>query len=264
MTVQSPPGYPYPQPPQPPQPPPPPQKSGMGPLGWVLIGCAVIVVVCLIGFGAFAYFVKSKVEGFQKNPGLATAKLIVQTNPDLDLVSEDDQAGTMTIHNKKTNETVTVNFDDIKNGKMKFSTDKGSGSLDVSQNGLSMKATDDKGHESTFVAGGGTPQDMPSWLPVYPGATVQGGFAASSAQASAKTFTLSTTDSVEKVTAFYEEHLKANGLTVQPTASMSIAGQSNTGMVSAASADKTRTAQIIVTGSGGKTQATVSYEEKKP
>jgi hypothetical protein len=235
----------------------------MGPLGWVLIGCGVIVVVCLIGFGAFAYFVKSKVDQFQKNPGLAAAKLVVQTNPDLDLVSEDDQAGTMTIHNKKTNETVTVNFDDIKNGRMKFSTDKGSGTVGIGENGLSVKATDDKGQVSTFVAGSATPQDMPSWLPVYPGATVQGGFAASSAQASAKTFTLSTTDSVDKVLSFYQDHLKANGLTVQPMTSMAVAGQTSTGMVSASSTDQNRKAQIIVSASGGKTQASISFEEKK-
>ncbi len=237
----------------------------MGPLGWVLIGCGVILVVCLIAAGACYYVVRSKVAGFQKNPGLATAKLIVQTNPDLDLVSEDDQAGTMTIHNKKTNETVTVNFDDIKNGNMKFSTDKGSGNLAVGQNGLSLKATDDKGHESTFVAGGATPQDMPSWLPVYPGATVQGGFAASSDQASAKTFSLTTTDSVDQVLTFYRERLKANGLNVQPMSMTGTgpAGQTTTGIVAASSADKTRTAQIFVSTSGGKTQASISYQEKK-
>jgi hypothetical protein len=269
MTVQSPPGYPQPpQPPLPPQPPPPPKK-GMGPLGWVLIGCGVIVVVGLIAFGAFAYFVKSKVDGFQKNPAAATAKLMVQVDPDLDLVSEDDQAGTLTVHNKKTNETLTMNFDDIKNGHMKFSTDKGT--MEVGgQNGFQMKATDDKGHVSTFVAGAGAPQDMPSWLPIYPGAAVKGGYAASGAQSNAKGFTLTTTDSVDKVVAFYQQQLKSNGLDVQPMSTMSFSGQggqggqTNTGIVTAASADKARTAQIMVTNSDGKTQAIITYVETKP
>src|SRR6185503_15401863 len=40
--------------------------------------------------------------------GMANAKLAVQMNPDLELVSADEAAGTVTIRHKKTNEVVTV------------------------------------------------------------------------------------------------------------------------------------------------------------
>lgn len=53
--------------------------------------------------------------------GLATAKLIIQANPDLDLVSSDEAAGTMTVRNKRTNEVITVSIEDVKNGKIRFS-----------------------------------------------------------------------------------------------------------------------------------------------
>lgn len=258
MTVQSPSGYPPPPPPAPPA-----QKKGMGPLAWVLIGCGVIIVLCIIAFAGLGFFVKNKIEGFKKNPTAAAAKLVVTMNPDLDLVSEDDAAGTMTIHNKKTNETLTLNFDDIKNGKMKFSSDKGSGSLNLGQNGLSFKGTDDKGQVSTFTAGTTTAQDMPSWLPAYPGATVQGGIAANSSEGSMKSFTLTTTDSANKVLSFYQDQLKSNGLDVQPSTITTVGGGTTNALVSAKSADGKRSVQIIVVEHDGKTQASLTYEEKK-
>src|SRR5215470_13160748 len=90
MTVQSPP--PPPSPPGTPQA----QKKGMGPLAWIGIGCGVIVLLGCIVMGAFFYFVKSKADEFQKNPALSAAKLAVQLNPDLDLVSSDEKAQTLT------------------------------------------------------------------------------------------------------------------------------------------------------------------------
>src|SRR5947208_15632878 len=106
---------------QSPQPP----KKGLGPLGWIAIGCGVILVICVMVFAVGGYFAKKKFDQFSKNPAKTTAELIVRANPDLELVSEDDKAGTITVRDKKKNETVTLNFDDIKNGKLKVTTDKG-------------------------------------------------------------------------------------------------------------------------------------------
>jgi hypothetical protein len=260
MTVQSPPGAP--PPPQPPQAQPP--KKGLGPLAWIGIGCGVILVICLIVMVSGLYLFKTKVvDPFKKNPTMAAAKLMVQANPDLDLVSEDDSAGTLTIHNKKTNETSTMNMNEVKEGKFKFSSDKGSAVFDVSKQGITIKAQDEKGQQSTFVAGGGAPKDLPSWLPVYPGATVQGGFSSQTTQSSAQQFTLTTSDGTDKVLAFYSDRLKANGLTVQPAATVAVGGQTTTGTLAGDSPDRARHVQIVATTTGDKTQVSVSYEEKK-
>jgi Domain of unknown function (DUF4878) len=53
--------------------------------------------------------------------GLATAKLIIQASPDLELVSTNEAAGTVTVRNKRTNEVITVSIEDVKNGKFRFS-----------------------------------------------------------------------------------------------------------------------------------------------
>jgi hypothetical protein len=259
MTVQSPPGVPPPPPPQPAAP-----KKGLGPLAWIGIGCGVIIVIGLIAMSAGVYLFKTKVvDPLQKNPGLTAAKLVVQANPDLDLVSEDDNAGTLTVHNKKTNETVTVNMNDIKDGKFKFTSDKGSATLDVGKQGITVKAQDEKGQESTFVAGTGAPKDLPAWLPVYPGGTIQAGFSTQSAQQSAQSFTIKTTDSADKVLAFYSDRLKAAGLTVQPTATLGVGGQTSTGTVIADAPDKSRQVRVVASSTADQTQVSVSYEEKK-
>src|SRR5258708_14434568 len=228
MTVQSPapPGAPAAPPPAPAP------KKGLGPLGWIAIGCGVIVVIVFIVMGAGAYLFKTKVvDPFQKNPGMAAAKLVVQANPDLDLVSEDDNAQTLTIRNKKTNETVTIGLDDVKNGKFKFSSDgKGSATFDMGKEGATIKVQDEKGKESTMVAGAAAPKDLPAWLPVYPGATVEGGVSTTSAEGTAQTFALTTTDPMDRVRPFYQDKLKNNGRTIQPATTRALAGQGSSGL----------------------------------
>ena len=261
MTVQSPPGMP-PPPPPPVAPPPGAQKKGLGPLAWVGIGCGVILVLVCIVFAAISYFVSTKVSEFQKNPSLTLVKTMVAANPDLDLVSEDDKAGTVTIHNKKSNETVTVNLEDAKNGNFKFSSNgKDSASMSFGKDGVTVNSRDANGKVSTFTAGANTTNNLPAWLPPYPGASIKGNFSANSGQQVSRTLTETTPDAADKVLAFYQDRLKANGLTVQPVATMAVGGQTSSGTVLAESADKTRSARIVVTSNNGETTALVTYEE---
>ncbi len=257
MTVQSPP------------PVQPAAKKGMGPVGWIAIGCGAILFIGVIVLAGAGYLFKTKVvDPFQKNPGMAATRLIIQANPDLDIVSEDDSANTMTIHNKKTNETITMNMDDIKNGKFKFSSDKGTAVFDATAangSGAMLKVTDDKGNTSTMSASAQPPKGLPDWLPTYPGAEVKGGLSTTSTtQGSSQNFTMITDDSVDKVVAFYNDHLKAGGLTVKPTATMAFGGQSTTGMISAESSDQKTVVTVIVASdqNSHKTNATVSYVVK--
>jgi len=253
MTVQSPP------PPGAAQP-----KKGMGPLAWIGIGCGVIILIGIIVMGAGAYLFKTKVvDPLQKNPGMVVARGIIAANPDLELVSADDNSQTITVHNKKTNETLTMSLDDVKNGRFKFSSaGKGTGSIDIGQQGISVKTQDEKGQVSTFVAGAGAPKDMPAWLPAYPGATVEGGFASKSAEGSTQTFGVTTTDAVDKVLAFYQDQLKNNGLTVLQPTTVAVGGQTSTGTLIADSPDRKRHVQVFVQTAGDKTKAAVTYIEK--
>jgi hypothetical protein len=60
-------------------------------------------------------------ELIRRNPGLATAKIFAAANPDADVVSTNENAGTITIRDRKTGRVVTMTFDEAKAGQFRFS-----------------------------------------------------------------------------------------------------------------------------------------------
>lgn len=251
-----------------PQPVAPPPKKGLSPLAWIGIGCGVLAVIAMIVVvgmvAAGGYFLKKQADKFEKNPSLAAAELIVRANPELELVSTDEKAGTLTIRNKKTGEVVTFDAKDAENGHFEFKTDKGTATLDASGKDATIKVTDEKGQVSTLVAGAGaTPQNLPSWLPVYPGGAVQGVFDAKSGDGGRTlSFTVTTTDPADKVLDFYKSRFEEAGLKVDATANASGA-QGTGGLLTANGENPTRSASVLVSSSGGQTQAVVNSQEKQ-
>jgi biopolymer transport protein ExbD len=78
-------------------PPPPPKKSNV--MVWVLAVCGTVIVIVVIAI-------------MQKNPALAFAKRMVEAYPDvLELVSVDDEKRLITMRNKQTSETFTLDMD---------------------------------------------------------------------------------------------------------------------------------------------------------
>lgn len=245
-------------------PPPPPgapaPKKGIGAVGWIAIGCGAIVLLGLLGVIAGGWFVKRQVDKYKDNPSMVAAELIVRANPDLELVSSDPEKGTMTIKNQKTGETVTLNASDIEEGKLTFETEEGTTVVDATSSGESgsVKMTGPDGAEVTW--GGEAPKDLPDWVPVYSGSTVQGAMDATTAEGRSASFSLSTDDSVDDVISFYETELEGAGLKV--TKNLMEANGERTGMLSGTSEDEKRTVSVIIGRQEGKTQATISFQAK--
>jgi hypothetical protein len=240
-------------------------KQSPSSLSWVG-GCAAIIVIGLIAVGgivgAGGYFAKRAADKYEKNPTLATAELMVRANPDLELVSSDEKTNTLTVRAKKTGEMATVSADDIKNGKFTVKSDKGAETFDArDKDGGSLKVTDDKGQVTTMNPGVVAPQNLPSWVPVYPGGEVKGTFDTTNAEGHSGTFTVSTTDSVSKMMEFYESQLKSAGLKTEKTP-FSGNGQEG-GTVTAKSSDERWQASVLFGSANGQSTATVTYMEKK-
>jgi hypothetical protein len=241
-----------------------PAKKGMSPLAWVGIGCLVILILGGIALGVMGMIAKRAVDKFSKNPGMTTAELMVRANPDLELVSKNEDKNTITVKDKKTGEVSTFGVD--KDGKFNIKSNKGTATFDASSgNGVSIKSTDEKGQVSTFNAGGGGTQKLPSWLPSYPGATVQGTMDTTNDEGHSAAFTVTTKDDSAKVLDYYEAQLKSAGLKAEKTTfNTSSNGTSQTGgTVSGKSDDGKREASVIVSTSAEGTQALVSFTEKK-
>jgi hypothetical protein len=255
MTVASPP------PPPPPGAPIAPVKKGMGPLGWILIGCGVIALMGFIALMAGGWFIKRQVDKYKDNPTMAAAELIVRANPDLELVSSDPEKGTMTVKNKQTGEVVTMNASDIENGKITFETKEGKTVVDASSSGESgsVKVSGPEGAEVTW--GGTAPKDLPKWVPIYPGSDVQAALDATNSDGRTVSFTATTEDGIDEVIPYYEQSLKEAGLTVNKT-TMETNGEPSA-ILAANSEDDKRNVTIMIGSQDGKTQASVNFTEKK-
>jgi len=254
-------------PPQQSFPPPPQKKSNV--MLWVLAGCGTFIVLGVIAVVLGYFFVvnKAKEAGLdpdlmQKRPALAVAKMMVAANPDVELVSVDDEKGLITIKDKKTGKTVTVNLEEAQKGKITFKGDGADEEVTLEAKGegengsLEMKSKD-----GSAVFGAGASAKLPDWFPSYPGAEVKGTFSAQGKDGEGGSFGFSTADSIERVVKFYEDNLKAAGLKVT-TNTVQQNGAVSMGSLAAEDEGKKRTAFINAFSEKSQTQVTVVFASK--
>ncbi len=217
-----------------------PVKGKISPIVWILLAVAGIIVLGIVGLVGAGLYVAHTVA---KNPGLVMAKIITAANPDAEVLGTDLGSQTVRIRDRKTGEEVTLSFDDIKKGKLKFS------------------ATGKNGEVANMEIGGGEGK-LPSWVPAYPGAKAQGNMTAKGESADGMgeggMVTFTTPDPPSKVTAFYEAKCKEMGMTVQ-TAQVTGTG----GMVTGEDQGGKRTLSVMVGGGSGDTTITVTYGRKR-
>jgi len=223
------------------------------PLVWVLAGCGGLIVIGALVFGLVVFKARQLVHTAQHNPAYAMARLAALANPDIEIVSTDEDKGTMTVRNKKTGETVTVNFQDAQKGKSVFE-----------QNGkkseINATASGDQGSFEVKSSEGsvkfGTNEKTPDWVPVYSGTTPQGVYSAQNAQGTSGSFRFTTNDSVDQVRQFYEDALKKAG--------MKVTTASTTGFAMVTGEDAASKRKVVATASpaGSTTSVGVIFSAK--
>ncbi len=257
MTVASPPPPP-PQNPYTPQPPVGPKKTS--PWVWVGVGCLAVLLLFAGTCGFLAYKAKQKfggmAEDFKNNPELAAVKMAITMNPDVELVSSDDANKTVVVRDKKTGKEMTLNFEDIKNGKFSM---EGSDGSKVNIGDGKVQVTDEKGQTTTMAGGVGT-SNLPDWLPMYPGATAQSSFSSTGADSGAVTM-LESTDSADQALAFYEGKLKDAGFTVEKNA-YQVNNQTAGGTITTKNGGDKGEVTVLVGAQGGKTSITITHSNK--
>ena len=227
--------------PQPSYPPPPKKKSNV--VVWVLAGCGTFVVLGVIAVMALSYFVWNKAKEIEKNPAFAVAKMMVSANPDVELVSADEEKGLITIKDKKTGEVFTVNLDDVENGKLTLKKDGEDAVTFEAKGDESRGSLEVKSAEGTASFGSGSVDKLPDWLPAYPGSGPEGSYSAQSKEGQSGGFNFLTADTPNKVISFYEESLERAGLTVT-TNIMKQSGKATGGFASGEDSNQKRTAYI--------------------
>jgi hypothetical protein len=248
--------------------PPAPPKKKMGALGWVLIGCGgllVIILVCVLAAGLFVWHKASQAgldpELMKKNPGLASVKMLVALNPDLEMTSVDDGRGIAHIYDKKKNKHYILSFEEARQGRMTLQEEGGesvtmSGSGSGSNGSFEMKSS-----EGTLKLGGNAQVNLPSWVPSYPNSQPQASMSSETDKGKTIVFAFKTPDPVEKVVNFYKDGLTSAGMTITNNAIFSSNGN-NGGMVAAKDQDGKHDIVVTIGTEQGQTSVGVTFTEK--
>jgi len=238
------------------------------PVFWIVLGCLGVIVIgfVLVASTGLFVFYKAKQAGLdpelmQRNPALAVAKLMAALNPDIEVLSVDEDRGIIRVRDKKTGKALTVNLEDAKNGKIVFEDDE-SGKIELQAQGEGDKASlEIRGNEGAVRMGGGE-QKLPDWLPVYPGAEPAGNLGITSKEGAGGMVAYKTDATVEDVVAYYEHALKSAGLAAE-TNKIQAGGEGAMTMIAAKDENSQRTAQIMISGKAGETTFQITFESKK-
>lgn len=241
-----------------------PQKKGLPTLAWVAIGCGALTLIIIFVLVVGGMFVAKKVQDvageFEDNPALMAARLIVKASPELEEVSTDEDAGTMTVRNTETGEEITVNFEDIKEGRISFSSGDKEVTFEAeeSEEGGSLRITGDSG-TMTFSAGEATDGDIPDWVPLYAGGQPANRHTVEQPEGYGGNFQLTTKNSLQEVAAFYKDELEGAGFSVSVN-SFSGGGEAMT-MVAGEHEATDRNVMVNAQTRDGKTVVQVTYSK---
>jgi hypothetical protein len=236
------------------------------PLMWVLVGCLGVMVIAGLIAAATGLFVVQKARQagidpdlMERNPALAATKMLTAFNSDLEVLSVNEDRGIITVREKSTGKTVTMNFEDVKKGKIVFTDERGEhvdleargdgegGSFTVSSKDGMLKA--------------GSEWSPPDWLPVYSGARIESGVNSRSSGEESGAGYLSTGDSIEDVLKFYEEELRNDGFEVSRRMTAAD-GKNSVGTVTGESDQGKRHVNVVVTSADGASKIHLSFSVK--
>jgi hypothetical protein len=226
---------------------------------WILGGIVLFFFAITVTCGIIAYMGMRMIKqaGFdselmKNNPGLAMAKMVTAMNKDYETVSTNDRTGTIVVREKSTGKVMTMKFDPATK-QMVVTTDDGKqAKVTIDSNGVSAQSAD-----GTVKFGSATGNDVPSWVPVYPGSSPQGTMSSTSAEGSQNTFTFKSKDPSTKIISYYSDQLKTLGFTINMTTT------TEGGMVQATDDAKKHTISVIVGSSSDGTETAITAIEKK-
>ncbi len=230
-------------------------RKGLPVLAWIAIGCGGIVVLAGIAFTVLGWFAVGKMKevasDFEKNPTKAAAELVVRMNPDLEMVDSDEEDGTITVREKSSGKVVTLNYEDIEEGRISFESEEGRVEITGQTQGGEGAMTITTQEGETRIGGGG---EVPDWIPAHPATTTRQSLLHStgpSGETGQASFTVDA--NAADVAAFYKAQLEDAGYTVSVTTYSSddgsvsmVSGQKDGGSIIASVNAKEKPVEVVV------------------
>lgn len=216
---------------------------------WILGSCLGLIVIGVIVAAVTGVYFFRKAgfdsELMKSNPELAVVKMIANLNPDIEVLSVDEDRGIIRVRDKQTGKTMTVNLEDVKNGRIVFQDDK-EGTLEIQTQGEGEDAAVEiRSSEGTMRMGAGTEVQMPAWLPAYPGAQSKGVFSLTQKGSDSGSFAFKSEDSPEQIASFYERALDSEGFKIQKSTTQ-VPGRGSIIVLAATDRATKRTAHVTV------------------
>ena len=246
-------------------PPPPAQAPKKGRLiFWALGGCLVLIVIAVILIFSTGIFIAKKagidIGLMEKNPELAMAKVLLSANPDLEVLSIDEDRGIIRVRDKKTGKALTMDLKDAKKGKFVF-LDEQNRRVEIQSRGEGDNAGLEIRSDDGTMSMGTNAGRLPNWLPPYPGAEAAGGMGFSAEKGDAGSCAFKSRDSAEDVVAFYENALKNAGFEVEKSTNQ-MPGQGSMIALSASDPNTQRRANVTALSGDGGTTINFAFEGK--
>jgi hypothetical protein len=120
-----------------------PPRKKISPIVWVLLGVAGFILLVIMAVVAGGIYVASRVAA---NPMEAAAAVITAGNPDVEIVGSSRDNGTVTFREKSTGKTVTVNLQQLKEGRLVFTSndEEKEVTIEAGPNGVKVESSDGK------------------------------------------------------------------------------------------------------------------------
>lgn len=251
-----------------------PPKKGLPAIAWVGIGCGgfVILMVIIVVIGVMFIWGKAKttLEEYAENPALVQAKIMALANPNIDIVSEDEAAGTITVRDKETGETYTLDSAaGFAEGMMSFQTEEGEEVVFDEEGLMTVTAPEERGQSrqegdggadeskriqitSSFY-GAGIEEGFPEWVVKYPGAVYGIGSGTRSETTMSAYTTFTSDDQPETIINYYRERLERQGFAVN------VRSVSNISSLNAHTTEPNRQISFMVVPAEDGSQVTMSF-----
>ena len=189
-------------------------------MAYVGIGCGALLVIGAIGTGIVVMRGIGYVRQIVEDPTIGLATIIVQTNPDLELVKSEGDSGVLQVKVKSTGEIITLDRSQIESGNFSYTKVNADGTKEIVNIDLSGAAdgdisiTDGEGG-TLFESGEAVSDDIPEWVPALPGANdVKGSFNMSVGGKQTGSFSMKTDSTSQEIVDSYKPILEDSGFVV--------------------------------------------------
>ncbi len=237
------------------------KEKGLSPIAWVAIGCSsVLLVGVFIAFVAGA-FVLNKVRQLSSDmtaaPVVTTAKLIAAANPEIELIEADEKSRVVVFRNTRTGEEFTFDFEDIEDGAVHFSSESESLSIELEpgkDDGGTLTITTDEGR--ILIGAGATADEVPQWVPVYPGTRPQQTISSDYYAGHWGAYTFSVCDDLQEVVDFYITEIEKLGLEITSRTTTP-----KSALLTAQTSDESLMMTVTASVDNGEVQVLIQYNE---